>query len=160
MGAPVASPSVTDDPAVAAAPTRPGRHRLGLLLGLLTGLLGLVGMTRLATGAFDGGPLARFAWVVVLAAMLPWVVYAAWRGRHGRLSGRRLLVVAGLVVLGAATVWLAVLGPVLALACSLAAFVLIWVSDWPPRRPPSGDRFVRLEELQGEDEEEDRAVRG
>ena len=154
MGAPVASPSVADAD-VAEAPARPASlRRLGLLLGLLTGLLGLVGMARLAAGAFGGGPLARFAWVVVLAAMLPWVVYTAWRGRHGRLSGRRLLVVAGLVLLGSATVWLAVLGPVLALACSLAAFVLIWVADWPARRPPSSDGFVRLEELQREDEDD------
>jgi len=156
MGAPVASRSVAEESALVDVSPRPARRRsLGLLLGLLTGLLGLVGMARLATGAFGGGPLGRFAWVVVLAAMLPWVAYAAWRGRHGRLSGRRALVVAALVVLGLATVWLAVLGPVLALACSLVAFVLIWVSDWPPRRPRGGDRFVRLEELQREDEDED-----
>lgn len=155
MGAPGVRPSVAADPAEAASSARSVvLRRLGLLLGLLTGLLGLVGMARLAAGAFGGGPLARFAWVVVLAAMLPWVVYAAWRGRHGRLSGRRLVVVAALVVLGLATVWLAVLGPVLALACSLAAFVLIWVSDWPARRPLGVDRFVRLEDLQHEDEDD------
>jgi hypothetical protein len=43
------------------------------------------------------------------------------------------------------------LGPVIALACSLAAFAVIWVSDWPPRRKPSGDSFVRIEELQSQD---------
>ncbi len=154
MGAPVVSPPLVHAPATHEAPSRPVPfRRLGLLLGVLTGLLGLVGMARLATGAFGSGPLARFAWVVVLAAMVPWVAYTAWRGWHGRPSGRRLVVVALLVTLGAATVWLAVLGPVLALASSLAAFVLIWVSDWPPRRVLGSERFVRLEELQLEDED-------
>ena len=155
MSAPVTSRPVVTDPAVPATPSRPASLRLlGLLLGSLTGLLGLIGMARLATGAFGSGALGRFAWVVVLAAMVPWVVYASWRAWHGRLSGRRLLVVAALVALGLTTVWLAVLGPVLALACSLAAFVLIWVSDWPPRRTLGSERFVRLEELQLEDEDD------
>jgi len=155
MSAPVRTPRAPDVRTAADRPARPASlRRIGLLLGLLTGLLGLVGMARLAAGAFDGGALSRFAWVVVLAAMLPWVLYAAWRGRHGRLSGRRLVVAAALVVLGLATVWLAVLGPVLALACSLAAFVLIWVSDWPPRRPLGSEGFVRLEDLQREDEDD------
>jgi hypothetical protein len=47
-----------------------------------------------------------------------------------------------------------VLGPVVALACSLAAFVVIWVSDWPPRRQVSEERFVRIEELQAEDSDQ------
>jgi RsiW-degrading membrane proteinase PrsW (M82 family) len=49
-------------------------------------------------------------------------------------------------------VWLFVLGPVVALACSLSAFVVIWVSDWPPRRATSEERFVRIEELQRTDD--------
>ena len=36
---------------------------------------------------------------------------------------------------------------VLALAGSLAAFVVIWVKDWPPPRPRTEERFVRIEEL-------------
>jgi hypothetical protein len=108
-------------------------------------------MARLAAGAFEGS-MSRFAWVVVLAAMLPWVAHVAWRARHGRLSSRGLVLVLALVVLGSATVWLSVLGPVLALACSLVASLVIWVSDWPARRPPGEERFVRIEELQREDE--------
>jgi len=149
MGMPVLSPAGSG---VAAAPGRPGPLRpLALVAGGLTGLLGLVGMARLAAGAFDG-PMSRFAWVVVLAAMLPWVAHVAWRAGHGRLARRGLALVLGLVVLGAATVWLSVLGPVLALACALAGFVVIWVHDWPDRRPRGDDRFVRMEELQREDE--------
>ena len=45
-----------------------------------------------------------------------------------------------------------VAGPVLALACSLGAFLVIWVSDWPARRPGGEERYVRMEELQLEDE--------
>jgi hypothetical protein len=45
-----------------------------------------------------------------------------------------------------------VLGPVLALACSLAAFIVIWVSDWPPRRVIGEERFVRIEELRRADD--------
>jgi uncharacterized membrane protein YhaH (DUF805 family) len=154
MGTPVLSPPATDD--LAAARTASGsssaRARL-LATGVLTGLLGLVGMARLAAGAFDGG-MSRFAWVVVLAAMLPWVAYVASRARHGRLSGRRLVLVWTLVVVGWVAVWLAVPGPVLALACSLSAFLVIWVSDWPARRSRSDDRFVRIEDLQHEDEQD------
>ena len=54
--------------------------------------------------------------------------------------------VGGLVVL-----WLGVVGPVLALAGSLAAFVVIWVKDWPVPRPRTEERFVRVEELATED---------
>jgi hypothetical protein len=119
---------------------------LTLALGALTGLVGLVAMVRLVAGAFDGG-LSVFAWVVTLLAMVPWVVYAAVRARHGRLTPRDALLVLGLDVLGLAMVWLFVLGPVVALACSLAAFGVIWVRDWPERQPRGEDRFVRIEEL-------------
>ncbi len=130
----------------------PARSRvLAVIVGAFTGLLGLAGMVRLAAGAFDG-PMSRFAWVVVLAAMAPWVVYVASRARHGRLSGGRLALVAVLVVVGAAAVWVSVVGSVLALACSLAAFVLIWVSDWPNRRPRGDDRMVSIEELQRDED--------
>ena len=123
---------------------------VAVLAGALTGLLSLTGMLRLTAGVFSG-PLSRFAVVVVLAAMLPWVVYVALRARHGRLTGRGLALVLGLVVVGFATVWLSVFGPVLALLCSLAAFVVVWVSDWPQRRARGEDRFVRIEELQREE---------
>jgi hypothetical protein len=108
-------------------------------------------MARLAAGAFSGG-MSQFAWIVVLAAMLPWVVYVAARARHGRLGGPALVAVGALVVLGAATVWLSVFGPVLALLCSLAAFVVIWVSDWPARRLSGPDRYVRIADLQDDDD--------
>jgi hypothetical protein len=55
-------------------------------------------------------------------------------------------------LVGCVVVWLFVLGPVVALACSLAAFVVIWVSDWPPRRAAGEERFVRVEELHGLDD--------
>jgi hypothetical protein len=55
-------------------------------------------------------------------------------------------------LVGCVVVWLFVLGPVVALACSLAAFVVIWVSDWPPRRATGEERFVRVEELHGLDD--------
>ena len=119
---------------------------LALALGALTGLVSLMAMVRLVSGAFDDR-LSVFAWVITLLAMVPWVAYAAVRARHGRLSPRNALVVAGLDVAGLVTVWLFVLGPVIALTCSLAAFAVIWVRDWPERRPRGQDRFVRIEEL-------------
>lgn len=121
-----------------------------LILGAATGLLGLVAMVRLVSGAFTGG-LSTFAWVVTLLAMVPWVGYVAVRARHGHLDPRSALIVAVLNAVGLLVVWFVVLGPVLALACSLAAFAVIWVKDWPPRRPPAEDRFVRIEELTADD---------
>ena len=119
---------------------------IALALGALTGLVSLMAMVRLVSGAFDGG-LSIFAWVITLLAMVPWVVYAAVRARHGRLTLRNALVVTGLDVVGLVVVWLFVLGPVIALTCSLAAFAVIWVRDWPERRPRSEERFVPIEEL-------------
>ena len=123
---------------------------LALVLGALTGLVSLVAMVRLVSGAFDGG-LSVFAWVITLLAMVPWVGYAAVRARHGRLTPRNALIVALLDLLGVATVWLFVLGPVVALSCSLAAFAVIWVKDWPTRPERGEDRFVRIEELTTEE---------
>ena len=119
---------------------------LALALGALSGLVSLLAMVRLVAGAFDGG-LSVFAWVITLLAMGPWVAYAAARARHGRLTPRHALVVATLAAAGLLAVWLSVLGPVIALTCSLAAFAVIWVRDWPERRPRGEDRFVRIEEL-------------
>ena len=59
-------------------------------LGALTGLVSLVAMIRLASGASTGG-MSLFAWVAILSAMLPWIAYAAWRGRHGHLNKRARL---------------------------------------------------------------------
>ncbi len=119
---------------------------LALALGALTGLVSLMAMVRLVSGAFDGG-LSVFAWVITLLAMGPWVAYAAVRARHGRLTVRNAFTVAGLDVVGLVVVWLSVLGPVIALTCSLAAFAVIWVRDWPERRHRGEERFVRIEEL-------------
>jgi hypothetical protein len=146
MATPSAPLAGDDQPA--ARPAAP--PSLALLAGALTGLLSLTGMLRLTAGVFSGD-LSRFALVVVLVALLPWVVYVASRARHGRLTVRALAVVLGLVAVGFAAVWLSVLGPVLALLCSLAAFAVVWVSDWPQRRPRGDDRFVRIEELQREE---------
>lgn len=123
-----------------------------LVLGGMTGLLSLTAMVRLTAGAFSAG-MSRFAWVIVLAAMLPWVAYVAARARHGRLSLRGRMAVVVLVAVGFVAVFFSVHGPVLALTCSLLAFVVIWVSDWP-RRPSRGDdHFVRIEELQRDDDD-------
>ena len=119
---------------------------LALALGALTGLVSLVAMVRLVSGAFDSG-LSVFAWVVTLLAMVPWVGYVAVRARHGRLTVRNAVTIALLDLVGVATVWLFVLGPVIALTCSLAAFAVIWVKDWPTRPVRGEDRFVRIEEL-------------
>jgi hypothetical protein len=128
---------------------------LAMALGALTGLVGLIGMIRLASGAFTEG-MSALAWGAILAAMLPWIAYAAWRGRHGHLSKRGALAVVLMDLFGCAVVWLFVLGPVVALACSLAAFTVIWVSDWPPRRP-SAEWFVRIEELHTGDTDQRRS---
>src|SRR4029453_18484654 len=102
---------------------------LAAALGALTGLVGLVGMIRLASGAFSHG-MSAFAWVVILSAMLPWIGHAAWPGRHGHLRRRAAFAVLLLALVGCVVVWLFVLGRVVALACSLAGFAVIWVSDW------------------------------
>ncbi len=120
-------------------------------LGALTGLVSLVAMIRLVSGAFTQG-MSTFAWVAILLAMLPWIGYAAWRGRHGHLTRRGALAVLLLNLLGCVVVWLFVLGPVIALTCSLAAFAVIWVSDWPARRPLTEERFVRVEEFRNADD--------
>jgi hypothetical protein len=124
---------------------------LAMALGALTGVVSLVAMIRLASGAFSDG-MSIFAWVAILSAMLPWIAYAAWRGRHGHLTRRGVRAVLLLDLVGCVVVWLLVLGPVVALACSLAAFVVIWVSDWPPRRVIGEERFVRVEKLRGADD--------
>jgi hypothetical protein len=123
---------------------------IALALGGIVGAVGLIAMIRLVSGAFSRG-MTSFAWIAILLAMLPWIAYSAWRARHGHLSWRNARVVLALCVVGLISVWLFTLGPVIALACSLAAFTVIWVSDWPPRRKSSGDSFVRIEELQGQD---------
>ena len=123
---------------------------LALGLGALTGLLSLLAMVRLVSGAFSGG-LSVFAWVVTLLAMVPWVGYVAVRARHGRIARRSALVVLIIDLAGLVVVWLGVVGPVLALAGSLAAFVVIWIKDWPVPRPRNEERFVRIEELATDD---------
>src|SRR6478609_5313886 len=89
---------------------------------------------------------SAFAIGFVLAAMVPWIAYVSYRAWHGRLSRARGLIVLGCCLVGLISVWLFTLGPVTALALSLVAFALIWVSDWPARRPPGESRFVRIEE--------------
>ena len=128
----------------------PNRN-LAAALGALTGLVSLVAMIRLVSGAFSHG-MSAFAWIAILLAMLPWIGYATWRARHGHLGRRGAVAVLLLNLVGCVAVWLFVLGPVVALACSLAAFVVIWVSDWPPRRQTGEERFVRIEELRRADD--------
>lgn len=126
-------------------------RNLRLALGALSGAVGLIAMLRLADGAFSG-PLSAFSLVFVLLAMLPWVGYSAYRARHGHLGARAGLAVAALSVLGIVAVWLFTVGAVVALACSLAGFAIIWVHDWPPRVAKGEDRFVRIEELATDEE--------
>jgi hypothetical protein len=120
-------------------------------LGALTGLISLVAMVRLVSGGFTAG-LSWLAWTVILLAMVPFIAYAAWRARHDRLSGRALAAVAILDGAGAILVWIFTLGPVLALLCSLSAFVVIWVSALPLRQPRGEDQFVRIEDLRDDEE--------
>jgi hypothetical protein len=123
-------------------------------LGALAGLVSLIAMVRLVTGAF-GGAVSGLAWTFVLVAMVPWVGYAAWRARHGRLSAAAGLAVLVLCGAGLVVVWILTLGAVLALVASLASFVVIWVHDWPVTAPAGESRFVRIDELvRGEDEHE------
>ena len=115
-------------------------------LGVLTGVIALVAMLRLVPGAFSGG-MSAFALVVTLVAMVPWVGYVTWRARRSRLTPRGALTVLGLDVVGLVLVWVLVFGPVLALALSFAAFVLLWLGDRPLRAGVRAERFVRVEEL-------------
>lgn len=124
-------------------------RRTAMILGALTGVLTLVAMLRLISGAFSGG-MSHFAWAFALVALVPWIVYAGWRARRGRLSRHAALTVLGLDVTGMVLVWLSTLGAVLALACALAAFIVIWVSDLPNREPRGADTFVRIQDLQEE----------
>src|SRR3954466_13820646 len=97
-------------------------------LGILTGAIALVAMLRLVAGAFTT-QMSGFALVVTLVAMVPWVGYVTWRARRSRLAPRTALLALGLDVLGLVLVWVLVFGPVLALALSFAAFVLVWLGD-------------------------------
>jgi hypothetical protein len=115
-------------------------------LGVLTGAIALVAMLRLVAGAFTAG-MSGFALVVTLVAMVPWVGYVTWRARRSRLTTRAALIVLGLDVLGLALVWVLVFGPVLALAASFVAFLLVWVGDRPLRTRSRAERYVRVEEL-------------
>ena len=120
-------------------------------LGVLTGAIALVAMLRLVAGAFTGG-MSQFALVVTLVAMVPWLAYVTWRARRSRLSPRGGLVVLALDVVGLALVWVLVFGPVLALAASFVAFVVLWLGDRPQQRRSSvADRYVRIEELRRPD---------
>src|SRR3954470_6103574 len=122
-------------------------------LGLLTGAIALVAMLRLVAGAFTAG-MSGFALVVTLVAMVPWVAYVTWRARRSRISAGGAVAVLVLDVVGLALVWVLVFGPVLALAASFAAFVILWLGDRPRRTGRLGGRDVRVEELPQPDPDE------
>ena len=128
-------------------------RKLAVVLGAVTGIVGLIAMFRLISDAFEG-PLSTFSWFFVSLAMVPWVAYSAWRARHGRLTGLSVLAISVMCLAGLVSVWLSTLGAVVALTCSLVAFVVIWVNDWPQRRPAGEDRFVRIEELTDDGDDE------
>lgn len=121
------------------------RSSFRLLVGLLVGVIGLIAMVRLISAGFPGSLLV--AEVFAGLAMVPWVIYAGWRARHGRLTPRTAVPVVLVGAAGLVVVWWGTAGPVLALACSLSGFVIIWVHDLPSRRKPP-DRWVKVEELQ------------
>src|SRR5436309_15754093 len=106
-------------------------------LGVLTGAIGLVAMLRLVAGAFTAG-MSGFALVVSLVAMVPWVAYVTWRSRRSRLTAPGALTALVLDLVGLAVVWVLVFGPVLALAASFAAFVILWLGDRPRRTRDAG----------------------
>jgi hypothetical protein len=122
-------------------------------LGLLTGAIALVAMLRLVAGAFTAG-MSGFALVVTLVAMVPWVAYVTWRARRSRITAGGAVAVLVLDVVGLALVWVLVFGPVLALAASFAAFVILWLGDRPRRTGGVGERYVRVEELREPDPDE------
>jgi hypothetical protein len=119
-------------------------------LGALTGAIPLVAMLRLLAGAF-GPQLGRVAFVAVLLALLPWIAYVAVRARRAVLSRRTALTLVLLDTAAVGLVSIFTLGPVLALALSFAAFVLIWVHDLPARRRLGPSTYVRIEDLRRED---------
>lgn len=118
------------------------RHRTAL--GASVGLIGLIAMIKLVSGGFPGSLLVAVLFVGL--AMVPWVVYVGWRARHGRLGRRSAFAAAVLTVIGLAAVWWGTVGPVLASACSLVGFLIIWLADLPERRRPA-HRLVRIDEL-------------
>jgi hypothetical protein len=120
------------------------------VLGALSGVVTLIAMLRLISGAFTNG-ISPFALGFCLVAMVPWIAYAGWRAHRARLTPRAMLAVLALDVAGLVLVWLFTIGAVLALACVFAAFVVIWVNDLPARQPRGPDRFVRIEDLQQDD---------
>ena len=120
------------------------------VLGALSGIVTLVAMIKLISGAFDTG-ISVFALGFCLLALVPWVAYVAWRARRARLGRGSMLAVLVLDVVGLVLVWIFTAGAVAALACAFAAFVVIWVNDLPVRAPRGEDRFVRIEDLQHDD---------
>lgn len=122
-----------------------------MALGALTGVVTMIAMLRLIAGAFTGG-MSHFALAFGLAATVPFVVYTAWRARRARLRPRFTAIVLGANALGLLLVWLFTFGPVLALACALVAFVVIWISALP-ERPQGESTFVTMEDLQRDDQD-------
>ena len=80
-------------------------------------------------------------------ASVDWVLHVACVAWRAPLAWRGTVAVVGLCIAGLGVVWILTLGPVVALACSMVAFSVIWVSDWPPRRPRGSETFVKVEEL-------------
>lgn len=124
-------------------------------LGALTGVVAVLAMIRLVAGA---GFTSVLAWGFLLAAMLPWIGYCGWRARRGALRPRGALAVLGLSLVGLCCVWLFTLGPVVALICSLAGFVVIWVHDWPKARARGETQYVRVDDLTAGEAEPDHSI--
>lgn len=93
--------------------------RLGL--GAAAGLVGLLGSVRLVATAF-ASPLA---WLPVLLVMLGWCAITARTAELRRTGPRAAATVVGLVLVGAVGGWFGTGGPVLALVCSLAGYLVL-----------------------------------
>ena len=128
----------------------PNKH-LATALGALTGLV-MPGRNGSAClwGLHRGDVDVRLGGDSPGHAALDRVRGMARAPRSSQPAGALAVLLVNLV--GCGVVWLSVLGPVIALSCSLAAFVVIWVSDWPARRPMTEERFVRIEELHRADD--------
>ena len=115
----------------------PRRYRLAL--GALLGAVGMLGMVRLCVEAFGAAWLSLLVGVVMLA----WVGYLSWRVGASRPGWRPLLAALVLALVGAlAGGWGHTGGSVLALACSLAGYLVVRLPDRsaPSRRSLGWDR--------------------
>lgn len=122
-------------------------------VGALTGGVTMIAMVRLILGGFPHA-VTGLAWTFILVAMVPWIIYVAWRSRRARLTWRLVGGVLAIDAIALILVWVQTVGPVLALVLSLAGFAVIWVRDWPTRRGNPLQRLVRIDDLMRDPDDE------